>query len=116
MERLTYEGQFWPPTLMVELQSAGIEVATVYGNTSRETQQIIPARSVTVIVPDEQAESEVAAVVDAHDVGSALKAEADKRKQIAQNKQAAAAKLRAFYLDTVGLTIEEIEDSNIIKE
>ncbi|MCH7662566.1 MAG: hypothetical protein IH859_01685 [Chloroflexi bacterium] len=115
MKRLTYTGSFWPLALMAELQSAGVQVITVNGDVQREPGQIIAASQVTISVPDSQPVPPVDSAVAAHNPSATMAAERTVRLRISQNTISAAAKLRIFYIDTVGLTDEEIDDSNILE-
>lgn len=115
MKRLIYTGSFWPMALMAELQFAGVQVITVNGDVQREPGQIIAASQVIVSVPNSQSNSQVEDIVAAHDSQSAMTAERAVRLRISQNTTSAAAKLRIFYKDTVGLTDEEIDDSNVLE-
>lgn len=101
--------------LMAELQQAGVQVITINGNADREPGEIASASAVVVSIPDGQASTPVDKTVADHDAQAAMAAENAKRQQIEQNTRAAGTKIRAFYKDTVGLTDEEIDDSNLLE-
>ena len=99
---------------MVELQAAGVQVLTVNANVQRDPGQIIAASQVIISVVDSQPVPPVDSTIAAHNASAAMAAEQSARTTAKQNTVAAAAKLRAFYKVTVGLTDEEIDDSKIL--
>jgi hypothetical protein len=100
---------------MDELQLAGVQVITIYGNVEREPGEIILAAEVKISIPDEQTNKPVDDVVAVHDAPAAMAAERATRLRIEQNAASVGEKMRAFYKDTVGLTDEEIDDANLLE-